>query len=59
MVLRASETPIETETPAVPPTEAASEAAPASALMVEVSSAVSVMLSAAMPTVPLSRSPSM
>ena len=56
MVLRASATPIDTAMPAVPK-PAASEAAPASAVMTELSVARTVMPSAAMPTVPVLRSP--
>ena len=56
MVLSAMETPIDTATPTPPPKAAAIEAAPAKAEMVDVSSAVSEMLSADIPEDP---SPSM
>ena len=58
MVLRAIAAPTETEMPPVPPSAAASEAAPASDVMEEVSLAESVTASATMPVVPVARSPS-
>ena len=59
MVLRAIAAPTDTDTPAVPPSAAASDAAPASDVMDEVSLADSVTVSATMPVVPVARSPSM
>ena len=50
--LKASERPIAIDTPAVPPSEAASEAAPAMASMPEASSACTVTLAASMPPTP-------
>ena len=52
----AIERPMETATPVLPPTAAASEAAPATALMPESSSAFSATLEPLMPSAP---SPSM
>ena len=59
MVLRAIATPTDTATPVVPPREAASDAAPALVLMIEVSFAVSVTRSAETPVGAALRSPSM
>ena len=52
MVLNASPMPIATDTPAVRPNDAASETAPASASMVELLAAVTLMLPASMPAAP-------
>ncbi len=54
--LRAMETPIETDTPAVPPTEPAMDPAPAYVMISAVSTAFIVIVSALIPPVP---SPSM
>ena len=50
IMFQASDRPTESETPTVPPNEAASDTAPANAKMLEVSSAVSIIVSALMPS---------